>query len=763
MRTNTDFNKIAIDSGSRPRAHFGLAHEVNTTAGFGDCQPLQCRLLVPNSKTTCSIESLVRMAPMVSPTAGKLRLKTWSHFVGMSDLLRSFSKFLVGEPYASASNVRIQQSTPKMRLCDISLGALIGCHITIYEWNNVGGSQSVDDRLTSWRLYDPSNAANADAITLIMELCHAGQDIQHGLTDSRFPLYYGTWFSPRLFGSELPTNLLPINNNMPTNVGGNWQAPDWFESYSNGETSIREDYVTLEGADYVFVNTFNQGQQNERKLAFAVRLSAFGKRYRKALIGLGYQLNFVDKAYVNILPLFAYYKAYFDVFGLTLYQNYESTSADLLLKQYDAGSSNFDWGNASWCNFVYELGSAFVTDTQDFISAHQKTDAVSQSGLGFINNIVVSPNFSGGLVNDNFDQANDSAVESNIVRPVTNHVFIDKVNHSEVDSELLKVLYKWTNRNTIAGRRIAELLRAAGYGKYVDEQKSNFIGYTELDINVMDVNATADTFNASGDAASVLGEPAGKGFGYDEKVANKKFSFENDEFGYWITIAAIVPNSGYCQALDPLLYDTDRTDFYAPEFDGLGMEFTKNSVVKGSVDWNVDGSSSNNHFENSFGLVPRFTRYKVAHDILNGDFSLRGVRDGYLPYTLDKFIDAGNRSIKEYTNDQTPAGQRMFWAVKDFDLANLPIAGNAWRFNSRYPWLNNFERIFTSFADNWLRNANSSAYSIAAYELLYNCYDSFMIHNVIDMQTYAPMLPIEDSYGTTDENSGKSDASFVKA
>lgn len=764
MRTNTDFNKIAVETGSRSRSRFGLAHEVNTTAAFGDCQPLQVRLLVPNSKTTCSIESLVRMAPMVVPTAGKMKLKTWSHFVGMSDLLRSWSAFMTGKPYGSAAGVRVQSKVPVMRLKDLSCMVLIGSHVTIYE--RTQGTDG-DSDLTEWSTYDLSTQSSQGLMNAVLTAIDPSVMMATNLTDARFPLYAGLMVSLSLFGSDLPSNMIPINNIMPSYAAGTWNGADWFHfdgSQIYSGTSFYEDTVELDSADYVLVRKFGSGA-NEKELAFAVRLSAFGKRLRKILIACGYQVNFASATEVNILPLFAYYKAYFDTFGLCLYQNYESTDADVLLKQYDAGSSNFDWGNVNWCRFVYDLGSCFVTDTQDFISAHQRTDAVSSNSLGFVNNIVVAPNYNGQQLTDAMEQVNNPQLLPVANQSTTNHVYIDKVNHTEVDSELLKLLYKWTNRNTIAGQRIAELLRAGGYGKYVDEQKSNFIGYTEMTIDVMDVNATSDTFDTAGERASVTGEPAGKGFGYDKDVANKKFSFENDEFGYWITLCAVVPNSGYCQGIDQVLYDTERTDFYASEFDGKGMEFSRNSVVFGTTDWHVDGSSNDAHYDESFGLVPRFTRYKVANDVLNGDFSLRGVRDGYLPYTLDKFLTAGDRRIFTDGTYDPSQGYYRYKADNGMQVKNLPIAGNAWRFNSRYPWLNNFERIFVTFLKNQ-RGRNSdvaNAYVITAYELEANYYDSFIIHNVVDMQTYAPMLPIEDSYGTTDDNDGHSDTSFTKA
>lgn len=66
MKTNT-LGKVKMQSSVRPRSRFDLTHNVNTTFGFGETQPLSCRLLVPGTKSICSNESLIRLAPMVSP------------------------------------------------------------------------------------------------------------------------------------------------------------------------------------------------------------------------------------------------------------------------------------------------------------------------------------------------------------------------------------------------------------------------------------------------------------------------------------------------------------------------------------------------------------------------------------------------------------------------------------------------------------------------------------------------------------------------
>ena len=759
MQNNTAFSKITIDSGNAKKEKFSLSHSLNTTASFGEVQPAQVRILVPNSKTIAGVDSLVRLAPMVAPTFGDMKLKVWHHFVGMSDLLRSFTKFLTQEPYGAVGQVRKQTTLPKMRLKDLSTLALIGARISCYIYDS---DSSQSDR----PVYLFPKADNNTAQAFSNLIAAQGLTAYVAYQDSRFPGYSGAMFSPSLLDPTLRSNLIPMGNI----VHSDNSVLDWFDHPADTTNPYNQEWetISLQSADLVFTRNFGFSALPDVKVAFAVRLSAFGKRIRKILIAAGYKLNFTSVAEVNLLPLMAYYKAYFDSFGLCLYQNYESTNANVLLQSFDMGNNMFDLGNAEFCRFITDLGTCYVTDEQDFISAHQRTDAVSPSQAGFVNNIVVAPNYNGQdlVPAEGIDSTNEN--EAQAVRASTNHIFINRVNHTEVDSELLKRLYKVTNRNTIAGRRIAELLRAAGYGKYVDEQKSSFIGYTEVRIDVSDINATADSTNEATERSSTLGQYVGKGVGYDRGAANKTFSFENDEFGYWVTMFAIVPNSGYCQGVDPLLYDTDKFDMYDREMDGLGMEFSRKSVVVGSEDWHdeiTDGDYDD--FDESFGLVPRFTRYKVAHNVCNGDFSLRGVRDSYLPFTLDKFIEINDKFVEELPVESGQA-RRYAATAKAFE-PDLPLAGNAWRYNSRYPWLNNFERIFASFS---IEDSVGSVYSqleggvyanLPVYELTYNQYDSFIIQAAFVMNTYAPMLAISDSYGTTDENNGHGDMMMGKA
>ena len=156
MKTNTAFNKIVIDTDKDKKSKFGLAHDVNTTASIGDTQPICCRLLVPKSKTTLSSRHIIRLAPMVSPTYGRLKAKYWNHFVGMSELLpRSFPALLSKSRIATGNAntfPSVPLDVPYMSIADISSMILVGASFTVY-FHKAFSSEGPDASYTRWKTY----------------------------------------------------------------------------------------------------------------------------------------------------------------------------------------------------------------------------------------------------------------------------------------------------------------------------------------------------------------------------------------------------------------------------------------------------------------------------------------------------------------------------------------------------------------------------------------------------------------------------------
>ena len=97
MKTNK-LKKIPVPKSGFKRSRFNWSHDVNTTFSWGEVQPTQCKLLIPNSKTTLSTQSLIRLAPMVAPTFGRVRYKTYNQFVKLAEIFPNWDALMAQEP-----------------------------------------------------------------------------------------------------------------------------------------------------------------------------------------------------------------------------------------------------------------------------------------------------------------------------------------------------------------------------------------------------------------------------------------------------------------------------------------------------------------------------------------------------------------------------------------------------------------------------------------------------------------------------------------
>lgn len=759
MKNNNGFQNQVIDSAQSRRERFPLPYDVYTTAEIGEIQCAGVTPLQAGSKTTFKSRDVVRMLPMVCPTLGRIKMKTWHHFVGMSDLIHSWSALLTKQVIGSASDSMLFRPIEVLHinLNELASMCLVGAHYSVYVFQSDEdtGDTSPDGDRSKWHLYS-FNTSVEDAAYLKLRNWLTAQNffITNTQIPNAYPNYDGGWVNVELLTQGALTGVtVPCDN----------QA--WQEFMDLPDEDIGADPyepVNLDYADKVFrVN--NDGDY----YAIAVRYSAFGKRFRKMLLGAGYQDNFDDDTPVEIMSLLAIWKAYFDTFGLTYWHSWESSFAKILCQRFDNdGNSNLHVAPAVAANhatirFFLDLGNCFYTEDKDYIAAHTTQDANLTAGgessydknRGWLNNIVLDTHGGGNNGLSGIGQVIGEPTDSTAYSRITRHVFINRTNHTEVDAELLKILYKWTNRETAAGRRIAELLRAAGYGKYVDEQSTNFIGYEEIELDVTDVNVTADSQNVVAGKDSVAGEYVGKGVGVKSSKDAKTFSFENKEFGYWVTLTAIVVDAGYSQGIEQYHRALDADHFYNYEFDGAGKELEPMNVLIGNCDWS-NQVVNNVQFKKSFGMVPRHSLWKVKKNILNGDYSLRGGRDYFLPYSCDKWLDVGDRECV-----LVPNAGKTYRAVKKLQISDLPVAGQAWRFLNRYPWLANFERIFTYFGTDIRKFLQllSDVKGLARWEYCHQSSDHFNIQMLCDLECYAPMRPIAESYGTTDENNGHGD------
>lgn len=841
MKTNKQ-SKIKVPKSGYKRSRFNWSHDVNSTFRWGEIQPVQCKMIQPNSKTTISTQSLIRLAPMVAPTFGRVKYKTFNQFVDVAEIFPNYDAMMAQEPVNRNGRTKVPQKIPSIKLGQLSAWCFMGARASLY-WTDVGTTSTPSTNAARFAAaqegkYMTYIRPNLQTVTLPTET----QNVLNAVTGAFNAISYAT--SANLW-SNIPgapklkenTNYLILNPKRMDSAAWNnvwlgdynYNSADYQITLGNNADSTNEayrtllplasdkiadarvknpsyGYITAENADYLieFKVTDPNGTEgyNEIYCCLALEFSDYGKRLRKIIQGCGYPIDITSTEKVSILPLLAQYKAYFDIFGLQLYQGWETTYCAKLI---DYIKNNFiedidyeSYGGqptdgiriaslptvrtvvypsdifTSFLSFMFtEIANEWYTEEADFFGAHMSKLAVSPEvdTSGFISvdmsgwtdpaletnvTIPVGTGISLGQ-SDTHDNSYDYKYLSSVAENGV-HEYIKRIQHSQTDSELLKRIYKWTNRNSILGREIAKILRAQGLGDYVDECKSNFIGSTDNMITISDVVSMADTDTGNGTGA-LLGEYGGKGLQY---IEDKTLVFENDALGYWITLATIIPEAGYVQGLDPVLTALDKFNLYNPDFDALGMEMTKKSAIVGT---NYDVMSTNYNHENStsvgFGFIPRYSKFKVAHNLVNGDFNRHNQRNTYLPYTLDKQISSEDFDVaRQYELTLTTGDVNGYMELKRTTTKeDLPVAGNVWRIPTKYPWLGNFNRIFHNVGK--LNNESAVTYENIGFDFLDYNEDNFLMHSIVNMNCYAPMKPIEESYGLEDEDNQTIGAEYV--
>lgn len=848
MRSNKQSN-IKVPKSGFKRSRFNWSHDVNTTFNWGEIQPTQCKLLIPGSKTTMSSQNLIRLAPMVAPTFGRVKYKTFNQFVGMSEIMPNFAAMMAQEPVTRNGSTFVPQEVPGILLGQLSTYVLFGAKATLY-WVNPTKSQSaIDADLAAGRYTTSFRKPKSDGSAWVQDLLVS--NILSAVTDSTNGCFVNASGIARQNTSILPDvpnvgsrlAIYPYNMINDAKQNGVWSG-------DGQHTPIKTDYqiclgasnygqlipvdksivadpnssnpliaamtefdtqVTMDGADYIveFTVPFASAPDGVVHCAVAFELSEYGKRIRKVIQGCGYQIDFASATKVSILPLLAQYKAYFDVFGLQLFKGWETTTCARLIDYIK--NNNVTWidpnryttanqrmavlptSNASianaynfyFVNFMLgEVANEWYTENADFIGAHLPQLAVSPKAdpYGFIS-VGANGDIDFGANINNFGHvqvgevaenqyASTGGVDGTVLQygvSEEGHYFIDQVRHGQVDAELLKRMYRWTNRNTILGREIAKILRAQGLGKFVDECKSNYIGATDDMITISDVTSLAATSEAS------LGEFGGKGIQYTE---SQTLVFENDEFGYWITLCTVVPEAGYTQGIDPTLKVLDKMNFYNPDFDALGMEVTEKDTVVGSSYLTQNTSVGYDALKKSFGFIPRYSKFKVCQNLVNGDFNRHNKRDIYLPYTLDKQINLNDFESTKFTytqrtgedpTDSSDWSTEAVWLKKSEKSTSLPIACNVYRMPTKYAWLGNFNRIFRDIPTTdgsqgdlptVIEPSTGDFKALVGFDEFDE--DNFMSHGIYNVQCYAPMKPINESYGLEDDDPDKAGAEFVQ-
>lgn len=593
-------------------------YHIDTTSDFGSFQPCLLEFLSPDD--TLSVDDfrqLVRNGVMPAPTFGDIKCVNDFSFVPVRDVFPAFDALVSGQ-FVNTSN----------------------------------------------RKYIPASMPTISSLDLVMSLCCSDY--------SKISIY---------LNENNVLKLVLATDNMYTNIKGNLQnvvnelfsasnrpsaafpvAVNGNITYDSG-TFGNHDFANPLSSDFVLKGN---------KYTFCVRLNNAGKRLYKIFKGLGYSLDPLNTNRVSVLPIFAFYKSWYDKYFPSRMSNWQSTDCFKLIDLiYSYGYVDF-LKNATpvlWKGFISALADCWYTYETDFVSAN--IDKPSSNVQGDVN-----------IPNTTMTSA--STYSNGVMSPTTGQPYVWASNGlvTSAQLQLLSRLTRFVNKNSIIGGRIYEYLKVHFGQDTIDAmfRQSNFLGSFVTDVKLDDTYSQADTLNLSAGTGQALGSRAGLGSGF----SNFSLKYDAPCHGFVIGMSAIYANSSFCQGDDPIIYMLKRFEVPTAELDALGYELTPKAVIYDNGGY--ADSSRDALYQTSFGYVPTYSKLKYKRNILNGDMSKRSTRDSFLGFHLDRIVTEKSPIFRKEQDGN-------YTLLSDVKYA-VPQAGDAWRYILKYPHLSYFNRIF---------------------------------------------------------------------
>lgn len=431
---------------------------------------------------------------------------------------------------------------------------------------------------------------------------------------------------------------------------------------------------------------------------FYIKLNQEGRYWFALLRGLGYSVDYYDHSPVSILPLWAFYKAYYDVFYPKRFNAWHSSNAYRNINRFYNG--DFD-------EYIYHDVSV------DFIK-YDPIDALFGQGItaftfyGVLDNDIFSACLPKPL-NNNIDNDNfiDSSKGSTYVNASSSG--LPYVNNGQNPNffadnlSLVNKLWSYVTKSSVVGQSVKDWFKVHFGVSPSEDMFDSSVLIADKD-NFININQVVS--NASTDSAQ-LGDLAGQAY----SQTSDKVSFEVPQFGYVMCLSCIIPYSRISGGTQPESYNVTLFQQPFPDFDGLGYEVINYSSL---YDHNLRGYylSDDGKYDKGFGFVPRYSSFKVYNNIRSGGFSLPSVKDSYLSYCEDTIVthDDVNQMIP------SSSGMEVFWP---------------WRYTGLFE---SYNRIFYN------QHNPDSLIGVDFVD------DNFLCQTAFDVSYSSYLKPLSDSY-----------------
>lgn len=666
---------VGIDSRKYRRNQSCMVHG---TSEIGYVFPTYARNYINDATVNLGTRTGVRLSPLFVPTMGKLDVRHYHCFVPWNRVYSPFDAFLAREPFNFEGGVAIPQYLPKIKMGEIISGlffrdsfmpnyggrGLLADGATFADWIqsgqlNVGLTCSIYKAETDSQTGLPKN----------YELVDWSNDTTHGeiLTYlfsggiSSFFGYSDNYDRPvcavvpsmlRTSEGDFFVNLDNISGSFPTPlVPGLTSVADGSRSHIVTEYLSSLSYPSLENCDFSYeVKAEDVTDSGWYTVCF--NFNGALKRLRSICLGLGYSFNPFDMESDCMLKFLAFYRAWFSLFGVTRDINFNDTAAASISRLFTTFYTNDDWrvfgsyiplNNAD--NLMYEFFKSlcdltYTCPADYFTSSVQNTQQGVENDAVSINGDVTGYSIAGAKARGDLTPAAPafSGGDGNYV--------------SAISIQIAQRLLRWVNKNTVVGRKIADILYAR-YGKIkTDDDSSEGVYKIGVDTTPIEIGIIFNQTSSEGSAP--LGEFSGIGSGGGRAP---KHSFTTPSYGVFITLTAVVPEMGYFQGKLRENSDGIRDSFEFPDtaFDALGWQTVRyNELVSDRQFHRQDDALSSGTSLGVYGRQPRYTHYKVGFNRVLGDISLPHMANNMLSYTLDRYFNPRD----EYLPVNNPATSR---------------------------------------------------------------------------------------------------------
>lgn len=692
------------------------------TLNFGEVSPLCCFEMDGKTKIRGSVASIVRMPPLPRPVFGELAYKQYARFVPMKEVFRNFENLRGARSLTTQFGTFTPSAVPYITVRALS-GLLLSnfCKFNIY----------VSDKAPISALGGYNESQTFDDLKLLNS--YNSGDLTPFIT--KFNAYYNTSLS----------------------LSGVWYGAQ--DEHLDDSTAINFDNCDF----FVSQNTETGATKT---VVFCFRLTRLGRVLKRIFDTLQYGFDLDNDRKVSILPLIAFYKAYFDLFvpanTATGNRNYTDTNAFRLsdfVCEHDIQNVVADSTSGGLFNsLLTDLSNCFYYQDPDFITSAIASPSIAPA---------TAPRLSSPI---SLGDANRSAGSMpNQLPLILRGAATTSVQSGWADAWNIKLLLRllpYVNKDTIIGGRLRQLIKARfGYDIETLEGVSYTAGKFDLPIDISAITNASDTQVA--DNGSPLGWQGGVGVGYNKRDTKGNlealhFNFKADEPGYFFILGVIVPKCGFFQGLAPYLSNgTDgRFSIYDSAFDSLGFDIVTKDILVGTRYARIapfKGSGSRPSFEalnlgnTGFGYVPRYFRYKTQPlGIKGGDLVRAPYRKLYSAYYLDKLISTDIDSVELDYTEPTESGQ-----VGSYDLTiynntkSIPTATPDLRRIGFDEWLENLNRIF--YQSGLKEKSNVPVNTSASWINQFGVDDNFICDNLIKASYFDHSKPSSESFETDGE------------